>query len=82
MDEVIRKHGKYPLHSCDAHGLEAEEYRDLRDLLIAGVERRTEVLLDLLGCCIAFVDFLCLFNWLSPNPILLQFLRRFSTFIA
>ena len=48
VDEVIRKHGRYPLHSCDAHGLKPQEYRELREQLIAGVERRTEVLLDLL----------------------------------
>ena len=48
VDEVVRKHGRYPLHSCDAHGLKPQEYRDLRDQLVAGVEQRTELLLDLL----------------------------------
>ncbi|MDA1315577.1 MAG: alkaline phosphatase family protein [Acidobacteria bacterium] len=49
VDDVILKHGKYPLHSCDEHGLEPREYQELRRQLIAGVERRTEVLLDLLS---------------------------------
>ena len=49
VEQVIARHGRYPLHSCDAHGLKPQEYRELRDQLIDGVEKRTELLLDLLG---------------------------------
>ena len=46
-EQIVAKHGRYPLHSCDEHGWEPEEFRELRDRLIAGAELRTEVLLDL-----------------------------------
>jgi predicted AlkP superfamily phosphohydrolase/phosphomutase len=44
-----RLHGEYPLHSCDNHGRSPAEYRKLRDLLIAGVRNRGEVLRDVLA---------------------------------
>ena len=49
VDRVIAKHGRYPLHSCDAHGLKPEEYRELRSQLLDGVALRERLLTDLIA---------------------------------
>ncbi len=49
VGRVIAKHGRYPLHSCDMHGLKPEEYRDLRSQLLDGVALRERLLIDLIS---------------------------------
>ena len=49
LPELRRKHGDYPLHSCDNHGRSAAEYRRLRDRMIEGVHKRGGVLRDLIA---------------------------------
>jgi predicted AlkP superfamily phosphohydrolase/phosphomutase len=49
LQQLIRRHGPYPIHSCDNHGLSPAEYRKLREHLIEGARLRTELLLDLMA---------------------------------
>ena len=49
VDRVIAKHGRYPLHSCDMHGLKPEEYQELRSQLLDGVALRERLLSDLIS---------------------------------
>ncbi len=44
FDEIRRKIGDYPIHSCDNHGRKPSDYVQLRKDLIAGVRRRGELL--------------------------------------
>ena len=46
---MIAKHGRYPLHSCDAHGLKPEEYQKLRSQLLDGAALRGRLLSDLIS---------------------------------
>ena len=47
--EMRRRHGEYPVHSCDNHGRSPAEYRKLRERLIAGVRNRGQVLRDVMA---------------------------------
>lgn len=49
IEEILERFGPYPLHSCDDHGTSPEDYRALRDRLIAGVRLRTRVFEELLA---------------------------------
>jgi predicted AlkP superfamily phosphohydrolase/phosphomutase len=49
LPELRRRHGDYPLHSCDNHGRSPAGYVKLRDRMIEGVRKRGEVLRDLLA---------------------------------
>ena len=42
LDGIIARHGRYPLHSCDAHGNSPREYRLLRDQLLVDAEPLTK----------------------------------------
>ncbi len=61
LRRVLDRHGPYPLHSCDSHGLKLEEYRQLRSQLIAGVALRKRVVEDLLASD-AWDLFFCVFS--------------------
>lgn len=47
LESLISRHGRYPLHSCDAHGESPHEYRLLRDQLLAGVAAREKLLAEM-----------------------------------
>lgn len=49
LDEILDRYGDHPIPGCDVHGETAAGYRRLRDGLLTGVGRKTELLLDLLG---------------------------------
>jgi len=49
IQELIARHGEYPLHSCDNHGRSAREYHKLRNQLIAATRKRGELFRDLLS---------------------------------
>jgi len=49
LDELARKHGDYPIDSCDNHGRSPREYAKLRERMIKGVRRRGAVLRDLIA---------------------------------
>jgi predicted AlkP superfamily phosphohydrolase/phosphomutase len=49
LDQVLTRHGPYPLHSCDSHGRRPSDYVGLRRDLLAGVEARRKLFLDLLA---------------------------------
>lgn len=49
LSEIVRRHGGYPLHSCDNHGRSPAEYRKLRDRMVAGVRVRGAALRDLVA---------------------------------
>ena len=49
LDDVRRRFGDHPITSCDLHGRSASGYRALREKLLAGVARKTELLLELMG---------------------------------
>lgn len=47
LREVTARHGRYPVHSCDAHGNKPRDFQLLRDQLVAGVAAREKLLADL-----------------------------------
>ncbi len=49
IQELVARHGEYPLHSCDNHGRSASEYHKLRNQLIEAVRKRGELFRDLLN---------------------------------
>jgi predicted AlkP superfamily phosphohydrolase/phosphomutase len=49
LDQVLKRHGAYPLHSCDSHGRSPRDYVNLRRDLLAGVEARRKLFLDLMA---------------------------------
>ena len=49
LDQVCARHGEHPVRACDLHGEVEPGYRRLLDDLLRGVERKTDLLLDLLG---------------------------------
>jgi predicted AlkP superfamily phosphohydrolase/phosphomutase len=46
---VLAAHGRHPVRVCDDHGPSLAEYARMRRALLAGVEARCRLLLDLLG---------------------------------
>lgn len=48
LQELRQRYGDHPIRSCDDHGESLEDYERLLDGLIRGVEKKTELLLDLL----------------------------------
>ncbi len=44
IDDLVRRFGEHPVHHCDAEDRSSADYEDLRARLLAGVERKTEVL--------------------------------------
>jgi predicted AlkP superfamily phosphohydrolase/phosphomutase len=49
LGELRARHGAYPVPSCDDHALSSAAYDDLLDRLLAAAERKTALLLDVLG---------------------------------
>lgn len=47
-NELLARHGRYPLATCDDHGRSRGSYRRLRRALLAGVAARRRLLLDLM----------------------------------
>ncbi len=48
LAQVLARYGPYPLHSCDSHGRRPRDYARLRDQMLAGVDVRGRLFLDLL----------------------------------
>ncbi len=48
LQDVLSRHGAYPLHSCDSHGTSPSDYAMLRKQLLDGVEARRKMFTDLL----------------------------------
>jgi len=46
--QILARHGRYPLATCDDHGKSARSYRRVLRTLLAGVEARRGLLLDLM----------------------------------
>ncbi len=46
-DELLARHGRYPLETCDDHGRGLRSYRRLRRRLLDGVAARRRLLVDL-----------------------------------
>src|SRR5262249_1187760 len=44
MDDLVKKFGDHPVDGCDADGRGFYDYQDLRERLISGVEKKTELL--------------------------------------
>jgi predicted AlkP superfamily phosphohydrolase/phosphomutase len=49
LDDLRVRHGDHPIGSCDEHGGTSEGYARLLAGLLAGVPRKTDLLLDVLG---------------------------------
>ncbi len=49
LSEIKQQYGDHPVTACDAHGETPAGYRRLREGLLTGATRKTELLLDLLG---------------------------------
>jgi predicted AlkP superfamily phosphohydrolase/phosphomutase len=49
LDDLRSRHGDHPIGSCDEHGETPEGYERLLAGLLTGVERKTDLLLDVLG---------------------------------
>ena len=49
LEELRARHGDHPIRSCDLHGRKRSGYERLLDGLLAGVARKTDLLLDLLS---------------------------------
>jgi predicted AlkP superfamily phosphohydrolase/phosphomutase len=49
IDELVRRFGEHPVHHCDAENRSPADYEGLRARLLAGVERKTELLRHVLG---------------------------------
>lgn len=49
LSAVLERHGRYPLHSCDSHGRRPKDYLDLRRQLLAGIEARRDLFLDMMA---------------------------------
>jgi predicted AlkP superfamily phosphohydrolase/phosphomutase len=49
LDELLTRHGAYPVPSCDDHGLSSSAYDDLLDRLLAAAERKADLLLDVMA---------------------------------
>lgn len=46
--EILKRHGPYPLATCDDHGRSPRDLERVRRLLLAGIEMRQALLLDLM----------------------------------
>jgi predicted AlkP superfamily phosphohydrolase/phosphomutase len=49
MDELVKQFGDHPVRHCDQENRTPADYEDLRARLIDGVERKTDLLRDILG---------------------------------
>jgi predicted AlkP superfamily phosphohydrolase/phosphomutase len=49
LAEIRARHGDHPVPDCDAHDASETAYEDLLARLVAGAERKTAMLLDVLG---------------------------------
>ncbi len=49
LDELLSKHGPYPIDACDNHGRSDAEYRRMRKRLLQGVRAQGELFRDVLG---------------------------------
>jgi len=48
LQDILARHGPYPLHSCDSHGRSPKDYALLRRQLLDGIEARRKLFSDLL----------------------------------
>jgi predicted AlkP superfamily phosphohydrolase/phosphomutase len=49
LEELLARWGDHPVERCDSHGYEEQGFKDLLAGLVAGAQRKTEFLLDLLN---------------------------------
>jgi predicted AlkP superfamily phosphohydrolase/phosphomutase len=49
LADILARHGRYPLHSCDSHGGRPKDYQQLRQQLIEGVGARRDLFLDMMA---------------------------------
>ena len=49
LQQVLNEYGRYPLPTCDRHSQRLDDYRDLRQKILAGIGLREKLLVDLLS---------------------------------
>jgi predicted AlkP superfamily phosphohydrolase/phosphomutase len=49
IDEIHARYGRHPITLCDSHERKPQNYRALRNKLLAGTETKTRLMLDMMG---------------------------------